>query len=88
MHVARGYPSPTEIHVVEFESLGAQRRETMVLGLSGVDLHPKRIFDSEDGANVATHSSAHYAPFNSNRGEVEYEGVLGSTATASQMPIE
>lgn len=90
-HMASGYPSnksPTEIHVVEFESLGAQRRETMVLGLSEVDHHPKRFFDSEDGASVATHSSAHYAPFNPNRGEVEYEGVLGSTAIAGQMPVE
>lgn len=80
--------SLTEIHVVEFESLGAQRRETMVLGLSEVDAHLRRNFDSEDGPSVATHASAHHAPSNPNRGEVKYRGGLGSTATAEQLPLE
>jgi hypothetical protein len=80
--------SPTEVHIVEFESLGAQRRETMVLGLSEVDAHLRRVFDSEDRGSVATHSSAHYATFDPNRGELEYKDVLGFTATAEQKLVE
>jgi len=80
--------SPTEIRVVEFESLGAQRRENMVLGLSEVDAHLKGGFDSETGASVATHSFAHYAPFHLNRSEVEYKDVLGFTAATEQIPVK
>jgi len=84
----RSNKSPTEVHVVEFESLGAQRRENMVLGLSEVDAHIKRLFDSEDGAGVATHSPARHPQFDPNRGELEYKSVLGFTATAEQKPVE
>ena len=91
--VAPGRPSNTngsltEVHVVEFESLGAQRRETMVLGLSEVDAHLRRKFDSEDATSGAIHSPAHYAPSRPNRGEVEYKGLLGFTAAAEQIPVE
>jgi hypothetical protein len=79
MGIAPSCPSDksrTEIRVVEFESLGAQRRENMVLGLSEVDAHLKGNFDSENGTGVATHSCA---PF---------KGVLGFNAAAEQMPVK
>lgn len=91
--IAPGRPSNPnrsliEVHVVEFESLGAQRRETMVLGLSEVDAHLRRKFDSEDGTSVATHSPTHYASSRPNRGEVESKGLLGFTAAAEQVPVQ
>ena len=60
----------------------------MVLGLSEVDAHIRRNFDSEDGASAAPHASAHHALSNPNRGEVKYRGGLEFTATAEQLPVE
>lgn len=80
--------STTEVHVVEFESLGARRRETMVLGLSEVDAHFRELFDSGDSIDVATPSSVNHAPFDPSRGELQYKGALGLTTTIIQIPVE
>jgi len=79
--------SPTGVHVVEFESLGVQRREIMVLGLSEVDAHFRNIFHSRDGASVAA-QSVHHKSFDPNHGELEFKGALGLTTTVQQKHIE